>query len=102
MPWQAWLARRKSEKVVVPAKPGNAGGGKGLHFWLLSKEPRTGRLAMSLQTPTKIRTLQEEALLQGEGGAGIPLLPALRQGLARGHSRSCVVVGESERRRTGC
>jgi len=60
MPWQAWLARRKSEKVVVLTKPGNAGGGKGLHFWLLSKEPRTGRLAMSLQTPTKIRTLQRK------------------------------------------
>src|SRR5215813_437766 len=60
MPWQAWLARRKSEKVVVLTKLGNAGGGKGLHFWLLSKEPRAGRLAMSLQTPTKIRTLQRK------------------------------------------
>jgi hypothetical protein len=34
-----------SERPVLPRKPGNAGGGKGPHFWVLLKEPRTRRLA---------------------------------------------------------
>ena len=40
---------------------------------------------MSLQTP-KDPEASEEAVSQGEGGAGLPLLPALRQDLPRGHS----------------
>lgn len=35
----------ESERSIVAVKPGNAGGAKGPHFWVLSKKPRTGRLA---------------------------------------------------------
>jgi hypothetical protein len=31
-----------SERVIVPLKPGNAGGGKDPHFRVLAKEPRSG------------------------------------------------------------
>jgi RNA-directed DNA polymerase len=53
----------------VPTTPGNAGGGKGLHFWLLSEESRTGRLAMGLLTPTKIRTLQRKLYCKAKAEA---------------------------------
>jgi hypothetical protein len=33
---------RVAERLVVPVKPGNAGGGKGPYFWVLLKEPRQG------------------------------------------------------------
>jgi hypothetical protein len=38
-------ARQASEGLVVPSKPGNAGGGKGPWFGVRPNEPRTGRLA---------------------------------------------------------
>jgi hypothetical protein len=31
---------RESERLTVPKKPGNAGGGKEPHFWVLLKEPK--------------------------------------------------------------
>jgi hypothetical protein len=43
----------------------------------------------------------EEAVLQGEGGAGVPFLPALRQDLPRGHSGSRLCAGPCERGRAG-
>src|SRR5262245_56904521 len=38
-------ARQASEGLVVPSKPGNAGGGKGPWFGVRPNEPRRGRLA---------------------------------------------------------
>lgn len=35
---------RMAERAVVPSKSGNADGGKGPRFWVLSKEPRVRRL----------------------------------------------------------
>ena len=44
-----------AERLVVPSKPGNAGGGKGPQFKVnVTKEPRAGRLAMSLTPPPKV------------------------------------------------
>ena len=40
-----WRHDRESERRVVPMKPGNAGGGKGPHFWVLSRETRVRGLA---------------------------------------------------------
>ena len=40
-----WRPVRASERPIVLAKPGNAGGGKGPHFGVLLKESRTRRLA---------------------------------------------------------
>ncbi len=36
---------RESERSIVLLKPGNAGGGKGPHFWVLSTELWVGGLA---------------------------------------------------------
>ncbi len=38
-------ARQASEGLIVPLKPGNAGGGKGPWFGVRANEPRRGRLA---------------------------------------------------------
>src|ERR1700677_436951 len=51
---------RESERVVVPLKPGNSGGGKGPYFGCAFEEGKGRRLAKSLQTPEKIRTLQRK------------------------------------------
>jgi hypothetical protein len=39
--WLAWV----SERLIVPLKPGNAGGGKEPRFWVRARKPRTRRLA---------------------------------------------------------
>jgi hypothetical protein len=38
----SWRPSRESERVIVPQKPGNAGGGKDPHFWNASKEGEEG------------------------------------------------------------
>src|SRR5919112_370762 len=43
----------------------------------------------------------EEALSQGEGGTGLPLLPALRQGSPRRHPAPRLCAGSCERGRAG-
>ena len=37
-----WRPGRESERVIVPVKPGNTGGGKDPHFWNASKEAEVG------------------------------------------------------------
>jgi hypothetical protein len=39
--WSAWV----SERLIVPSKPGNAGGGKEPRFWVRLTKSRTRRLA---------------------------------------------------------
>ena len=56
---------------------------------------------MSLATPDKYPEASEEALSQGEGGAGVPLLPALRQDLPRGHPAPRLSPGACQQGRTG-
>jgi RNA-directed DNA polymerase len=59
-PPKGWRPKRDSERVTVPAKPGNSGGGKGPYFWRASEEGKVRGLAMSLETPIKIRMLQRK------------------------------------------
>jgi hypothetical protein len=40
-----WWSARVSERPIILMKRRNGRGGKGPHFWVLLKEPRTGRLA---------------------------------------------------------
>ena len=37
-----WRPGRESERVIVPLKPGNAGGGKDPYFWNASEEAEEG------------------------------------------------------------
>jgi RNA-directed DNA polymerase len=41
-------------------KPGNAGGGKSSDFWCAFEDGEDKGLAMSLETPEKIRTLERK------------------------------------------
>src|SRR5688500_18228116 len=86
--------------VVVPLRPGNAGGGKGPCFWCAFDG---GEEAVIGDEPGNTRTdpdPPEEALSQGEGGTGRPLLPALRQDPSRRHSAPRLCAGPIQRRRT--
>ena len=57
---------RESERLIVPLKPGNGGGGKGPHFRMLLTRQRMRRLAMGLQTPEQIRTLQRKLYVKAK------------------------------------
>src|SRR5262249_17503716 len=47
-----------SERAIRPMRPGNAGGGKGPHFWCACEGGKGRGLTMSLTTPSNIRELQ--------------------------------------------
>jgi len=51
---------RESERGVRPLRPGNAGGGKAPRFRRAFEDGKERRLATSLETPDKIRTLQRK------------------------------------------
>src|SRR3954465_14353649 len=64
---------------MVPLRPGNAGGGKDPDFW---RAFDGGEDEVIGGEPANTRTDPDppaKAVSQGEGGAGLPLLPALRQ-----------------------
>ena len=63
------VARRKSEKAIVLMKPGNAGRGKGLHFWCAFKGTEGRAIGHEPANTRKNPDAPEKALLQGEGGA---------------------------------
>jgi hypothetical protein len=52
--------RWASEGLIVPRKPGNAGGGKGPWFWVASDGAEERRLAFGPNNSAVIRTLQRE------------------------------------------
>ena len=58
-----WRAKRESDRRMVPSKPGNSGGGKAPDFWHAFEEGKDRGLAMSLETPEKIRSLQRKLIL---------------------------------------
>jgi RNA-directed DNA polymerase len=70
---------------MVPRRPGNAGGGKGPDFWRAFRRRRGSVIGDEPGNAQEDPDPSEEALSQGEGGAGIPLLPALRQDLPQRH-----------------
>ncbi len=55
-----WRSDRESERPIVPRRPGNAGGGKGPHFRVLSEEDKGEEIGASLGTPTAARRLRKE------------------------------------------
>src|ERR1700760_3011442 len=84
---------RASDRVVVPPKPGNAGGGKDPDFWCVSEADEEAVIG---DEPANTRCgldSAEETLRQGESRAGLPVLSALRQDLAGRHPAPCVRPG---------
>jgi hypothetical protein len=57
---------RESERGIIPGKFRKRDGGKGPHFWHALKGEEKRGLAMSLQTPEKIRTLPRELYLKAK------------------------------------
>ena len=51
---------RESDRVIRPKKPGNAGGGKDPDFWRAFEDGEVKVIGKSLQTPTRIRSLQRK------------------------------------------
>src|SRR3954447_779515 len=92
---------RESDRVMVPLRPGNAGGGKDPDFWRAfdggEDEVIGGEPANTRTDPEP----PEQAVSQGEGGAGLPLLPALRQDLSRGHPEPRLRTRPFQRGRAG-
>ena len=67
-------AGRESDRVVVPLKPGNAGGGKGPDFWCAFEAGEDEVIGDEPDNTRKDQDASEEAVSQGEGGARLPLL----------------------------
>src|ERR1700682_3558770 len=84
---------RVSDRVIVPSRPGNSGGGKNPDFWYAFDDGEEGVIGDEPRNARKDQELSEKALLQGEGGARLPLLSALRQDLPRGHTSSRLCAG---------
>jgi len=57
---------RESDRRIVLTKPGNSGGGKAPDFWYAFKEGKDRGLAMSLETPEKIRNLQRKLYVKAK------------------------------------
>ena len=57
---------RGSEGLIVPLKPGNAGGGKEPWFWVLVRQRRVREIGMRLITPPAIRTLQRKLYVRAK------------------------------------
>src|SRR5437763_10961401 len=61
---------RKSERPIVPTKPGNAGGGKGPWFRNNAQGARVEEIGMDLETPVKIQKLQEALHAKAKASPG--------------------------------
>ena len=59
-------AGRDSERAIVLLKPGNAGGGKGPHFWSAFEAVEDREIGVSLLKPDKIRTLQRKLYVKAK------------------------------------
>ena len=88
-----------AERLVVPLKPGNAGGGKGPQLkGQRKKRRRTEGLAMSLTTPRKCSEAADGVACQSEGIAQLSFLCAVRQGVSEGRSGLRLRMLPSQRR----
>src|SRR5262245_5492092 len=85
-----------AEHVSDMTRPGNAGGAKGPDFWCAFEAVEDEAIGDEPGNAGQDQDAAEIALSQGEGGAGVPLLSVLRQGLAGGHPRPCLCAGPRE------
>jgi RNA-directed DNA polymerase len=59
-----------AERSVVPWKPGNAGGGKGPQFQTNVLRAESREIGVNLETPEKVRKLQEALPAKAKGSPG--------------------------------
>ena len=90
-----------AERLVVPLKPGNAGGGKGPQF-KTNAASSEGRWRLgNLATPMSVQKLQMALHAKAKAEAGLPLLRAVRQDQPRGHPGPCLGPVPLQPGRTG-
>src|SRR5215472_6609997 len=82
-------------------KLGNAGRGKDPNFWCAFEVGEVRVIGDEPGNTRKDPDPSEKAVSQGEGGARLPFLCALRQDLSRRHSAPRLWSGPRERGRTG-
>ena len=76
-----WRLGRESEGLIVPQKPGDSAEGRGLTSGRFVRSQGGGDWREP-EDSRKAPAVSEEALCQGQAGARVSLLPALRQGVA--------------------
>src|ERR1700737_5074009 len=89
-----------AERLVVPLKPGNAGGGKGPQF----KTNATSGEGPGIGQPNNSETCSEAAegvTRKSEGGSRLSLLCPVRQDQPWGYSGACLCPVPLEQGRTG-
>ena len=57
-------------RVIVPLKPGNAGGGKDPDFWCAFEDGEIRVIGGEPRKPEKVRTLPEKAVSRSQGETG--------------------------------
>src|SRR3977135_3369965 len=92
---------RESDRVVRATMPVNAGGAKDPDFWCAFDDGEVKVIGDEPDNTCEYPDPSEKALSQGEGGAGLPLLRALRQDLSGRHPASCLCSGSRECGRPG-
>src|SRR5579863_564746 len=88
---------READRVVVPSKQGNSGGGKGPDLRHAIEDGEDREIDDESRNARQDQEPSEKALWQGEGGARLPLLPAVRQDLPRRHPSPRLCAGSRER-----
>ena len=78
----------KSERFVVPLKPGNAGGGKGPRFQMSVRQVESQEIGDEPTTSTDGWETSGDAACQSERGADVSLLRPVRQTVPPGRSAS--------------
>ena len=75
-----------AERLVVPMKPGNAGGGKGPQLKGNARSDEDGGIGDEPNNPRKCSEVADGVARQSEGIARLSLLRAVRQGVPKGRS----------------
>src|SRR6266436_9268338 len=90
-----------TERLAVPTKPGNAGGGKGPQWKGNARSDEDGGIGDESNNPSKCSEVADGVARQSEGSAQLSFLCPIRQGVPKRCSGLCLRVLQSQRRSSG-
>src|SRR5664280_1341300 len=90
-----------AEKPVVPTKPGNSGGGKGLQLKANARSNKDGEIGDEPNNSNKRSEVADGATRKSEGIARLSFLCTVRQGVPRGCADVRLRLLPSQRRSRG-